>query len=376
MNYSKFILILSFIACMTGCKEIYNIPVQAGSQSFLVVEGNLNNSAPTTIRLTRTFRSDSPSLKPELFAQLTVEGKDNIVYPLDEQGNGYYGASQLNLVTGQDYRLHIKTNTGKEYLSDFVTFKKNPPIDSISWKRDNNGVTIYANTHDPENSTRYYRWEYEETWEIHSRYFSRLKYVNGGNPPIVERDTSENVFICYKSYNSNNIILGSSARLQSDVIHESPLILIPNATEKLAFRYSVLVRQFTLSKEAYQYYQLMKKNTETVGSIFDAQPSELRGNIHSVGDPNEMVIGYLTAGPVHEQRIFISASEIPDWNFSLNCQMLLSPPDAASVRDFASGYELIDAKTMGIIIVGYYFSSHECVDCTSRGGNTRKPIFW
>jgi hypothetical protein len=49
--------------------------------------------------------------------------------------------------------------------------QNNPPIDSISWKRDEEGVRVFVNTHNPEGNTRYYRWEFEETWEIRSILF-------------------------------------------------------------------------------------------------------------------------------------------------------------------------------------------------------------
>jgi hypothetical protein len=52
-------------------------------------------------------------------------------------------------------------------LSEFAEVRITPQLDSVSWKQENNGVRIYASTHDPNNNTRYYKWDYEETWEIH-----------------------------------------------------------------------------------------------------------------------------------------------------------------------------------------------------------------
>ncbi len=42
-------------------------------------------------------------------------------------------------------------------------------IDSINWvDGGGGGVTIYANTHDVTNSTRYYQWQYTQTWLYNS----------------------------------------------------------------------------------------------------------------------------------------------------------------------------------------------------------------
>ena len=54
---------------------------------------------------------------------------------------------------------------------------------------------------------------------------------------------------------------------------------------------------------------LMKGNTEDVGSIFGSQPNQNHGNIHNVADSSEMVIGYIGAGSIQQQRIFIKNSE-------------------------------------------------------------------
>ena len=43
---------------------------------------------------------------------------------------------------------------------------------------------------------------------------------------------------------------------------------------------------------------LMQKNAESLGSIFDEQPTQITGNIHSVTNPSEQVIGYVSAGTV------------------------------------------------------------------------------
>ena len=55
----------------------------------------------------------------------------------------------------------------------------------------------------------------------------------------------------------------------------------------------------------------LKKNTEQLGSIFDALPSQINGNIHSATNPSEPVIGYISVGNVSSQRIFITKQQLP-----------------------------------------------------------------
>src|SRR4029450_12184246 len=128
------------------------------------------------------------------------------------------------------YRLRISTTDGKEYLSDYMTVKTTPPIDSISYTYNDKGVTIYANTHDPSNNTRYYRYEYDETWEYHASIFSEIKYTGVGVPPFVTRTGDDLVYVCYRTQKSHKIYLASSAGLESDVIYQFPIQFIARNT--------------------------------------------------------------------------------------------------------------------------------------------------
>src|SRR5215204_1160257 len=102
-----------FIALGTGCKEEYFPQVKSTEQSVLVVEGILNSGeGPTNIKLTRTFKlDDSAALRPEIGAQLIVEGKTGATFPLyDQMGDGVYSAQQLPLDAAEMYRLRITTS--------------------------------------------------------------------------------------------------------------------------------------------------------------------------------------------------------------------------------------------------------------------------
>ncbi len=373
-------IFLCFIIVVTGfaCKEEYNPEIISSSNSYLVVEGVLNAGADSTfIYLTRTFKlDDSASIQRERNAQVVVEGKDNTSRQLTMTGDGIYTSPNLNLVLNNEYRLRITTITGKEYLSDYVVAKKTPVIDSMGFRQDDKGVQVYVNAHDATNNTRYYRWEYDETWEIRTYYNSGYKYING----IVEpRQPGDDVSTCWKYDEFSSIILGSTARLQSDIVFRAPVVFIGRGSEKLAVRYSVLLRQYALDKPAYEFYEMMKKNTEGLGSIFDPQPSEIKGNIHCTSDPGESVIGYVSAATVEKQRYFIARSQISDWFFYQDCPSIpvLNHPD--SIDDAYKGggsiYEAVFSPMSGMI-THYLFSPIPCVECPARGGSLIRPSYW
>ena len=389
MNGMKKFIFFLLIVVIASCKEKYKLPFEQPDTGYLVIEGVINCGQDTTsIELSRTNKVNSTQKQYEKGALVKVEGSDNSTAQLVERGTGVY-TGQLNLSISKQYRLRIKTAAGKEYLSDFVDPKITPVIDSISWKRESDGgVRLHFNTHDAQNNTRYYKWDYAETWEIHSEYRSTLEFFTEvtSSKPIITIGYRDSVtygpdtliFKCWTFANSTNLLIGSSARLSSDIIYELPFLRIPPGDRKISELYSIYVQQYALTKEAYEFLEKMKKNTEQNGSIFDAQPSQLKGNIHCVSIPDEPVIGFISVSTVTKKRLFISKAEVPSWNYDSGCQEEKVLNDADSIADAKNSggiptNPLVLSPRGAIVYFGV--SSPACVDCTTTGTNI-KPVFW
>ncbi|PWU01472.1 MAG: DUF4249 domain-containing protein [Bacteroidetes bacterium] len=373
----KSILLAAFILG-AGCKERYIPKEIATNYSYLVVDGFLNaGNDTTTITLTRSKTlEDKNSFYPELSAQVRVEeeGSGNM-FTLDEIGNGKYQVPLLPLNPSRKYRLNIRISNGGVYQSDFVVVKNSPPIDSISWDQNEEGVTIYANTHDPQDSSRYYRFEYTETWEHHAEYSALYDYKNGAVVYIADPDS--NHYKCWTTQRSTDILLASTARLDKDVLYKFPLRKILRNAEEISVKYSTIVTQYVLTEDGYQYWNLLKKNTEELGSIFGPQPSQQTGNIHCISNPEEPVMGYLSATTGLKKRIYINNNEVLPWQYPRNCQTITvdAIPDSIQWYFGMLGYSPIDSVTAP---PGkkYNASQKPCVYCTFTGGTTTKPSFW
>ena len=391
----RYIIIYSIITWfIPGCTKPYNPKVISTASNYLVVEGTINTGGDsTTILLSRTVPLNSNlTTVPELGAVITIQSNQNQSYSLAEKGNGIYSSPVLTLPATAQYRLSIVTDDGKTYLSDYVTPKASPPIDSIGFtevsnKQQGSGLQIYVNTHDPNNNTHYYHWDYLETWQFHAKYES--DYVSNG-AAILFRTPAQQIFQCWGNSISTDIELGSSAKLTQDVIYQSPLTFIPSTSEKLETRYSILVKQYALSTDAYNYLSLLKQNTEELGSIFDAQPSQLTGNIHCTTDATLPVIGYISAGSVQQKRIYINSSQLPNnWiaTYPYNCELdtaWFADPHARGANNVEAF--LIPLPTSNIPTVqffgtggpaplGYLYTDIDCADCSVRG-TTTQPSFW
>jgi hypothetical protein len=298
-------------------------------------------------------------------------------------GLGVYKLTDVQLSNSHKYRIYIRINGGA-YRSDFSEVKDAPPIDSIGFKLTAKGLQIYSNAHDDANHTRYYRLDYVETWKFHSAYSSSWK-SNGSS--IVPRPPEEQVFFCFKSNASSNIILGSTAKLKQDILFQLPVTEIESTSEKIELKYSILLRQYALTAEAYKFWETLKKNTEQLGSIFDAEPTQLAGNIHNINDDNDVVIGFISAGAISSKRMFIANEQLPatfttiyPYQCALDSSFYDEPKSHANTvqLNLVTGLEMpVSAifSTAGPSPIGFLGSDALCVDCTLRG-TTKQPDFW
>ena len=361
-----------------ACRQTYLPPALQSNPGILVVEGIINCRAgdSTTFQLSRTQAIGDPigSYTPELNARLSILGSAGDSWPLHESGKGAYASAPLTLNPTEKYQLKIIPSNGSQSLSDTVSAHLTSPIDSLTWYQDDSAgdVHVRVNTHDQAGNSHYYRWYFSELWEYHSTLYSELVLING---LINYTDSNTSTWTCWRGDNSSDILLGNSSALSQDRINQMPIAIIPRGSQKLSVRYSMLATQYVLSQPAYQYWQILQKNSQNLGSLFDPQPSQLNGNYHSLANPKEPVIGFLSASSLQQMRLFISNSQVHNWDTShLECTVLQSYRDPI---DFHI-YHYTDTLYGPYYFSGdvLYVTKRSCIDCRVQGGTTQRPNFW
>jgi hypothetical protein len=366
------------IVGLTTCREPYAPPAITQPNRFLVVDGFINTGANTitTFNLNRTRNLGDSTVKgiPELNAQISIIGSNGNVYPLtDPAGAGIYSSTPLTLDVTQQYRMAITTSAGEQFTSDPVPCKFSPPIDSVFWRQPFD-IDIYVSTHDPTGNTQYYRYDYNETWEHDSQLQSPYVVVNG---IIVASDSTNQTARCWTTDTSADILLATSSALSSDIITGFNLVTIPNSDPRVDIDYSILVRQYALTEDAYNFWLLIQKTTQDVGTLFDIQPTQLTGNIHCTTNPAEPVIGYISATNVQQQRMYIFASALQNWTHNepgFTCDTMTIPASFADPfvynypdTNWAPYYFFTDTQLVLVSAV--------CLNCKLFGGTTIRPPF-
>lgn len=369
--------LLFLILLTASCVEPFDIPVRNEDVGFLVVDGYINTKTHTaTVSLSRAIPlSDENGFPRELNATVTIEEDGEKKYFLSSLKNGQYQLTNHEFEDHKRYRVHIVTANRKEYYSEFITTKAAPPIDSVSWAPTKDGISIRIDTEDPTGGTQYYRWEYVETWKYEAPLSSEYKLENG---VAVGRRGHEHMKTCYATEASKEILTGTTINFSKDKFVDQEITFLPVLSPKSRIHYSILVRQFAVSKEAFDYWQQLSINTETLGGLFDPQPSSLNGNIHSVSDPDEQVLGYFDGGSISESRLFLKYTELPEY-----LQLYPGPSHCVEneiepnrVYELGNFYLITTAVYSGPVLIAYKYTTPDCANCTLQGGTTRKPDFW
>lgn len=386
----KVVLLITVLAL--GCKKaFFPKAITSDKNHYLVIEGVINNGTDSTIiKLSRTQKIDTlHTINAETGATVIVESNAGTSFELSERIAGTYVAGPTALDGSHKYRLHIKTADHKEYVSDYIAVKNAPPIDSVGFLAQSNGVQVYVNSHDATNNTRYYRWDFQETWQFHSAYRSGI-YSNGIDS-LKPRLVINQVYDCFAGKASSTVGIASTTKLAQDVVYQAPITLIPPTSEKIETKYSILVKQYALSSDAYAFWLNLQNNTEKLGSIFDVLPSDNASNYHCVSNPTELVVGYLSVGATTTKRIFITADQLlKSYSpvYPCACQLdtaFENPPhkNTLPIGDLIppnSPYEPVSALYLPPPNpfgkpTAYTYSIILCVDCTVRGTRAAPP-FW
>jgi hypothetical protein len=302
---------------LTTCREPFAPPAITQPNRFLVVDGFINTgpNTITTFNLNRTRNLGDTTIVgiPESNAQISIVGSNGNTYPLADTAEAGIYSSAPLTLDVTQLYHIVISTTAGEKFSSDPVPCLANPPIDSVFWRQPFDLGIYASTHDPTDNTHYYRYDYN----------------------------------------------------------------IPNSDPKVDIDYSILVRQYALTADAYNYWLLIQKTTQDVGTLFDVQPTQLTGNIHCTTNPAEPVIGFVSATNVQQQRIYIFESSFHDWTHNqpgFNCDTMTIPTTFAN--PFAYNYPNPDWAP-------YYFESNielvlvsaVCLNCTLVGGTNIRPPF-
>ena len=303
-----FLLLFMVVFGFTSCLEEVQIPTRLESAK-LVVEGRITNEKPPyTVRLSY---SGNQIYATDINLNLAVTGARVVI--VDDMGDstilrpsyderGVYQTNDVNYVgkIGRTYTLKVLLREGKTYLSKPEKMTYCPPIDSIYAAYEDvinttypDGYQVYIDTKDPIEATNFYRW---------SAYgYSRVGKI-GNNAFLDDLCDESSLNVCWVPRYQFKIDIATDVYFNGNSIRRRPVFFSPVYT---AGKHFVEVSQFSISRDAYQFWRLYDEQSTRTGTIFDPLPAPIQGNIVNKNDNDDYALGYFEVAGASRKRLVI-----------------------------------------------------------------------
>jgi len=188
--------------------------------------------------------------------------------------------------------------------------------------------------------------------------------------------TSDKWLTCWITLDIPDIFTLDLGNVEGSVYQKMPLNFVSNQNKRLQHRYSLLVRQLTLTEKAFWYWNELGKNVQSKGGLFDTQPALTPSNICNIEEENELIIGYFSISGAVEKRIFVD--NVPDLDLYSDpyyCAPAITPLFLYRYPQDKLPLYLASANILGVQVSGVV--KDYCVDCRQKKGSTHiKPEFW
>ncbi|MCB0652295.1 MAG: DUF4249 domain-containing protein [Saprospiraceae bacterium] len=374
----RWYILLVLASVLSACVEEFQ-PKLDEFDNLLVVDGEITNEeGPYTIKLSVSSGLEIISPEPVTGATVAIVEENGVAETLTEQEPGIYRTAPGGIqgTVGKKYKLIINQN-GKNYESEYELLKQPTPIASVEAVQEYKafpdapeevpGIQFYVNTGTSSNEKDYYLWSQEGTYKYEANLLIYFVYEG----VIKEFKNRDSLKTCYLTYKVGEVYTANTDNLTVPVITNLPLHFLPATDIKLTIRYSMLTRQYSITKQAYDFWHAIERQTSNGGALYTSQPYQIRGNLTNVNNPDEPVLGYFMVAGVAENRIFVDRPE--------NAEIYI----ADCFLDYM-GYAYIfglPPSEWPIYVTqgeggGRAVASDGCMDCRVSGGGLLPPPFW
>ena len=387
------ILLFGLTMVILSCVDEYTIPKETAIEyeTEIVIEGRILAGEESVIHLSYTTPINSEEETTDILnAQVYVIGQNGYRSEAAEFDieDDCYVIDTRRLENNTLYAVEV-TVDGETYQSEFQPLLTSPEIDNVTWQEHESSISIHVTTQAEKDAPRHFMWSFDEDWEIHADVDMRgndtIKpyYVKDQYPDLTE--TRNPYLFCWMHDVSRNVLLHSTANLSENVLENIQLHEISIEDIRLSYIYSIQVKQWSLSDEAYNYYSILKRYTEEDEGLFTPVLSDYRGNITCTSHPNKRAHGYVLASSVTTKRIFIYEKDFKHMRSlyeTPNCFARNRERDALSFAAVLNSYPwkspwVIMARDGNPWDQDALMYTWYCVDCRQTIGATKKrPDFW
>lgn len=363
---------------VVGCITPYTAELPSSETNALVIEGNIVSGEECEFYLSKSVPLPESDVEVPLVsdASICVTGEDGLRVEGQCVKPGRYIISVPVLNPGVRYSLEVNYN-GDIYTSEPQQPLKTLNIDKVEGSQQNRGnidILITAAMPDNKEETQYFRWTYEEVWEMRPEYKCYGYWDMDKNEAVKVDEMYPSRG--WRIRQNTSILTASSVRYADNHLEKYKLYDIPCNDDRTKTLYCTNITQRSISKAEYEYESERIRVSTEMGGLFTPQPSALPTNIRCM-DASKRVIGFVGCSMgVARYRFFVSKDDYYTYH-EYNCKVISeTDPQYSDERDMTrKGYELImwSKDDLG---VESRWTTHSCVDITNSIDVTEKPDYW
>jgi len=318
-TYKKLLILLSF-ALLIACQEVYNPDEIDADLKIPVIEGYIHDGpGPYRVELFWAAAFYDQSYTAITDALVTISDNYGNTEILTETSSGRYFSDENGIrgTAGRLYTLHVELTDGSIYESVPVLMQPADPIDKVYAEigekeytsknlygdlliNKEGGLYIYIDMNSKTDNRRFFRFYSRVVSQ--SQYYVDVTYAPDTANPDVEITEPVDVY-CWNIWSLGGIVNVKSSIMSNNeqVIKRHnlgflPYIYKPGMQDSVTgpshpSGWIVTTTAYSISEDAYEYYNSIVTQLSAEERIFDPVPSQITGNIHCLSDTGKLVLG-------------------------------------------------------------------------------------
>jgi len=318
-TFLKVIICLTLYSCIT--------PVdlkKETTENALIVEGTITTAKGShSIRLSKVapfggVYSGNP--KPVTNALVLIKDSDGKSVQAKHDSVGIYNTppyyqaevgKSYNLIIYLDEKVYVSSTEYIEKLNELeeinILYNSYPELSETNEVIYKTGVDIRAKYSKQENTSNYYYWDYKGVYLANAAPELHIGYDRFGH---TFPDPLPCCAACFRTERTSKIIT-SSYDLGTDT-QDVKLFFIEDDGYRFNDHYTLILKRYSLTREAFQFYKEVNQQLKIHGDIFDPPPVTIRGNISNLNDLDELVIGYFKACDISSDTLRIYQADLKE----------------------------------------------------------------
>lgn len=311
----RLLFLILMVILYNSCLEEITLKDQSFETDAIIVQGKLVKGSPSLAEVRLERVGDFNGFQTATYlsgASVKLLDENGVSIELPERfSEKRYAATiaqdhpAFRVETGKAYRLELTLANGQRYESTLEPLLPVPDIDQVDFKTiertrlNEDGLVISEDYLQFLLATQLKPADAEKKARLRWEFFSAFRIT----------DDSQKLCYFYESLAPSGVYIYNGDEFDADKIE-----MLPQAEVQLNYRFAegfyLTLVQESLTPEAFEYWNQIKKLISRSGNMFDPPPGKITSNLRNIANSEEEVYGYFYATEQDTFRMLIRPEEV------------------------------------------------------------------